>query len=191
MVDRGDESALDRELMKMSLTLEEKQAVVAEVRAVAVDAQAAVAAEYSGLSVAQMTVLRAKARASGVYLRVVKNTLARRAVEGTGFECLKDSLTGPLLLVFSREDPGAGARLVRDFAKDNDKLVPRAVAFAGELRPAADLTLLANLPTLDQARALLLAVLKAPQTKLARTLAEPAAQFVRVLAAYRDAKQST
>jgi len=174
----------------MSLTLKEKQAVVSEVREVAAHAQAAVAAEYSGLTVAQMTALRAKARADGVYLRVVKNTLARRAVDGTSFECMKESLTGPLLLVFSRDDPGAGARLVRDFAKVHDKLVPRAVAFAGELRPAADLALLANLPTLDEARARLLAVFKAPQTKLVRTLAEPAAQFVRVLAAYRDARQS-
>lgn len=174
----------------MSLTLQQKQAVVSEVREVAATAQSAVAAEYSGLTVAQMTTLRAKARASGVYVRVVKNTLARRAIEGTSFECLQESLTGPLLLVFSQEDPGAGARLVRDFAKDNDKLVTRAVAFAGELRPAEDLALLASMPTLDEARARLLAVFKAPQTKLVRTLAEPAAQLVRVLAAYADSRQT-
>lgn len=174
----------------MSLTLKEKQAVVSEVNEVAANSQTAVAAEYIGLTVAQMTNLRARARKDGVYLRVVKNTLARRAVEGTSFECLKDSLTGPLLLVFSGEDPGAGARLVRDFAKENAKLVTRAVAFAGELRPAEDLGLLANMPTLDEARAQLLGVLKAPQTKLVRTLAEPAGQMVRVLAAYRDAQQS-
>lgn len=174
----------------MSLTLKQKQAVVSEVKEVASSAQAAVAAEYAGLTVAQMTSLRAKARASGVYLRVVKNTLARLAVEGTDFACLKDSLTGPLLLVFSGEDPGAGARLVRDFSKDNAKLVTRAVAFAGELRPAEDLALLANMPTLDEARAMLLAIFQAPQTKLVRTLAEPAAELVRVLAAYNDARQS-
>lgn len=174
----------------MSLTLKQKQVVVSEVREVAATAQTAVTAEYIGLSVAQMTELRAKARASGVFLRVVKNTLARRAVVGTSFECLKDALTGPLLLVFSGADPGAGARLIRDFAKDHAKLVPKAVAFAGELRSAADLGLLADMPTLDQARAQLLAVFKAPQTKLVRTLAEPAAQFVRVLAAYRDSRQS-
>ena len=115
--------------------------------------------------------------------------LARLAVDGTDFECLKGSLTGPLLLVFSGEDPGAGARLVRDFAKDNAKLVTKAVAFAGELRPAEDLGVLATMPTLDEARAKLLSVLLAPQTKLVRTLAEPAGQFVRVLAAYRDSKQ--
>lgn len=173
----------------MSLTLQQKQAVVSEVREVALTAQAAVAAEYIGLSVAQMTTLRAKARAGGIYLRVVKNTLARRAVDGTSFECLKESLIGPLLLVFSGDDPGAGARLVRDFAKDNDKLKTRALAFAGELRPASDLNLLANMPTLDEARAQLLSIFLAPQTKLVRTLAEPAAQFVRVLAAYCDAQQ--
>ena len=132
----------------MSLTFQQKEAVVSEVRNVAESAQAAVAAEYIGLSVAQMTDFRAKARETGVYVRVVKNTLARRAVEGTSFECLQETLTGPLLLVFSEEDPGAGARLVRDFSKDNEKLVPRAVAFAGELRGAEDLGVLASLPTL-------------------------------------------
>ncbi|MEQ8230285.1 MAG: 50S ribosomal protein L10 [Gammaproteobacteria bacterium] len=174
----------------MSLTLTEKQAVVSEVNEVAANSQTAVAAEYIGLTVAQMTDLRARARKEGVYVRVVKNTLARRAIEGTSFECLKESLTGPLLLVFSGEDPGAGARLVRDFSKQHDKLVTRAVAFAGELRPADDLALLANMPTLDEARAKLLSVFQAPQTKLVRTLAEPAGQMVRVLAAYRDSKQS-
>lgn len=174
----------------MSLTLQQKQAVVSEVREVATTAQAAVAAEYIGLTVAQMTQLRVKARASGVYVRVVKNTLARRAVDGTSFECLKDSLTGPLLLVFSGDDPGAGARLVRDFAKDNAKLVTKAVAIGGELRPASDLDVLASLPTLDEARAKLLAIFQAPQTKLVRTLAEPAGQFVRVLAAYNESRQS-
>ena len=174
----------------MSLTLQQKQAVVSEVREVATTAQAAVAAEYIGLTVAQMTQLRTKARSSGVDLRVVKNTLARRAVDGTSFECLKDSLTGPLLLVFSLEDPGAGARLVRDFAKDNEKLVTKALAFAGELRPASDLNLLASMPTLDEARSTLLSIFLAPQTKLVRTLAEPAGQFVRVLAAFNESRQS-
>ena len=174
----------------MSLTLQQKEAVVSEVREVAASAQAAIAAEYIGLSVAQMTELRAKARNDGVYVRVVKNTLARRAVEGTDFECLKDSLTGPLLLVFSSEDPGAGARLVRDFSKDNEKLVPRAVAFGGELRGADQLGVIASLPTLDEARAKLLSVFKAPQTQLVRTLAEPAGQLVRVLAAYRDSQSA-
>lgn len=174
----------------MSLTFQQKEAVVTEVHDVAANAQAAVAAEYIGLNVAQMTELRAKARESDVYVRVVKNTLARRAVEGTSFDCLKESLTGPLVLVFSGEDPGAGARLVRDFSKDNEHLVARAIVFAGELRPAEDLKLLADMPTLDEARAQLLGLLKAPQTKLVRTLAEPAGLVVRVLAARRDQQES-
>lgn len=173
----------------MSLNIEEKRAVVAELHNVATSSQSAIAAEYKGLDVAQMTELRAKARDTGVYLRVVKNTLARRAVEGTSFECLAGALQGPLLLVFSGDDPGAGARVVQDFAKANNKLVTKAVAFAGELRPAEDLSALASMPTMDEARAQLLAVLQAPQTKLVRTLAEPASQFVRLLAAFRDSQQ--
>ena len=174
----------------MSLTLEQKQSVVAEVSEVAAKAEAAIAAEYIGLTVAQMTELRNKAREQGVYVRVVKNSLARRAVEGTNFECLQDSLVGPLLLVFSTEDPGAGARIVRDFTKDNEALKTTAIAFAGELRPPEDLKALASMPTMDEARAQLLGVLTAPQTKLVRTLAEPGGQMVRLLAAYRDSQQA-
>jgi large subunit ribosomal protein L10 len=174
----------------VSLTLEQKKAVVAEVNEVAANAQAVIAAEYLGLSVADMTELRAKARAEGVYLRVVKNNLARRAIVGTDFECLSDSLIGPLLLVFSSDDPGAGARIVRDFAKTNARLVTTAVAFAGEVRPAEDLKLLADMPTLDEARAQLLSAFQAPAAQLVRTLAEPAGQFVRVVAAYADQQQA-
>lgn len=174
----------------MSLTLEQKKTVVAEVNAVATSAQSAIAAEYAGLTVAQMTDLRSRARKAGVYVKVVKNTLARRALNGTSFACLDSKLSGPLVLVFSREDPGAGARLVRDFAKDNQKLVTVAIAIGGALRGPEDLQALATLPTLDEARAMLLGVMKAPAGKLVRTLAEPAGQFVRVLAAYRDLQQA-
>lgn len=174
----------------MSLTLEQKQSIVAEVNAVASTAQAAIAAEYAGLSVAQMTALRVQARAAGVFVKVVKNTLARRAVAGTAFECLTEKLAGPLLLVFSAEDPGAGARVVRDFAKENQKLVPVAIAFGGQVRGPEDLQALATLPTLDEARARLLGMLQAPASQLVRTLAEPGAAFVRVLAAYRDQQQA-
>jgi len=174
----------------MSLTLEQKQSIVAEVNAVASTAQAAIAAEYAGLSVAQMTALRVQARAAGVFVKVVKNTLARRAVAGTAFECLTEKLAGPLLLVFSAEDPGAGARVVRDFAKDNQKLIPVAIAFGGQVRGPEDLQALATLPTLDEARARLLGMLEAPASQLVRTLAEPGAAFVRVLAAYRDQQQA-
>ena len=167
----------------MALKMEAKQAVVAEVQAVAQSAHSAIAAMYSGLSVAEMTALRASARNSGVYLRVIKNTLARRAVAGTHFECLRESLKGPLVLAFSREDPGAAARLIRGFAKDHEKLVTVAVAIGGAVYPAADLERVASLPTLDEARAQLLRVFKAPMTQLARTLAEPGAMLARTLKA--------
>ncbi len=171
------------------LTLEQKQSIVAEVNAVAVKAQAAIAAEYAGLSVAQMTDLRSRARKAGVYVRVVKNTLARRAVTGTAFECMVEKLAGPLVLVFSTDDPGAGARVLRDFMKENQKLVPVAIGIGGQLRGPQDLPAVASLPTLDQARAGLLGLLQAPASQLVRTLAEPAAQLVRVLAAQRDKQQ--
>jgi large subunit ribosomal protein L10 len=174
----------------VSLTLEQKKRVVAEVNEIAAGAQAVIAAEYSGLSVSDMTELRVNARNDGVTIRVVKNSLAKRAIEGTDLECLSDSLTGPLLLVFSANDPGAGARVIRDFTKTHDQLVTKAIAFAGELRPAEDLNLLADMPTLDEARALLLGTLVAPATQLVRTLVEPAGQIVRLVAAYRDQQQA-
>jgi large subunit ribosomal protein L10 len=173
----------------MALRLEDKKALVDEVSAIAATAFSAVAAEYRGLTVAQVTDLRAKARSQGVYVRVIKNTLAKRAVEGTEFACLKEALKGPLILAFSREDPGAAARVVKDFARTNDKLVTKAVAIGGTLYGPADLERLASLPTLDQARAILLGVLQAPGTKLARTLAEPGALVARVLAARGKAEE--
>ena len=173
----------------MALRLEDKKALVEEVSAIAAIAHSAVAAEYRGMTVAQVTSLRAKARSQGVYVRVIKNTLARLAVEGTEFACLKEALKGPLILAFSREDPGSAARVVRDFAKTNEKLVTKAVAIGGVLYGPADLERLARLPTLDQARAILLGVLQAPGTKLARTLAEPAALIARVLAARCKAEE--
>jgi large subunit ribosomal protein L10 len=121
-----------------------------------------------------------------VYLRVVKNTLARRAMDGTDFACLRESLTGPTVLAFSREEPGAAARVLRDFAKDNQALVAVAVAIGGQLYPASDLARVASLPTLDEARAKLLGLLQAPMAQFVRTIAEPQAKFARLLAAYRD-----
>lgn len=167
----------------MSLTVEAKQAVVAEVAEVAKTAQSAVAAEYRGLTVAEMTKLRSAARQSGVYVKVVKNTLARRAIEGTSFECMKGSLRGPLVLAFSREDPGAAARVVKGFAKEHEKLVTVALSVGGELYPASDIDRLAALPTLDEARAMLVRTLMAPMTQLVRTLAEPGAMLARTLKA--------
>ena len=172
----------------MSLTLQQKQAVVSEVREVAATAQAAVAAEYIGLTVAQMTQLRTKARSSGVYLRVVKNTLARRAVDGTSFECLKDSLTGPLLLVFSLEDPGAGARLVRDFAKDNPALVIKGGVMEGTVLDASGVAKLADLESREVLLAKAAGVLKAVMYQAAYVINAPASKAVRTVDALR-AKQ--
>lgn len=170
----------------MGLKLDDKKALVEEVNAIASSAQSAVAAHYRGLSVSQMTALRAKARKQGVYMRVVKNTLARKAVAGTEFECLGDSLKGPTILAFSRGEPGAAARVVKEFAKDNDKLQTVALAIGGQLYPASELGRVASLPTLDEARAQLLGLLQAPLSQFVRTLAEPPAKFARLLAAYRD-----
>jgi large subunit ribosomal protein L10 len=167
----------------MALRLEDKKTFVKEVNAVAGDSITAVAAEYRGLSVAEMTALRKEARNAGVYLRVVKNTLARRAVEGTEFECMKESLKGPILLAFARDDPGAAARVIKDFAKEHEALKAISLSAGGQLLPATDLGRLADLPTLDQARAMLLGVMIAPLTKLVRTLAEPSAMLARTLSA--------
>ena len=174
----------------MALSIEQKKAVVAEVAEVANKALAAVAAEYRGLTVEEMTQLRALARQDGVFLKVAKNTLVHRAVEGTDYECMQDSLTGPLLFAFSLEDPGAAARLVKDYAKDHDNLIAKLVAMDGELYDASELERLASLPTYDQAIAMLMAVMMAPIEKFVRTLAEPHTKLVRTVAAVRDAKQA-
>jgi large subunit ribosomal protein L10 len=144
-------------------------------------------AEYRGLSVAEMTELRKEARGADVYLRVVKNTLARRAFKGTDFECLEDSLKGPVLLAFAKDDPGAAARVIKDFAKEHEALQAVSLSLGGQLLPASDLAKLADLPTFDQARAMLLGVMIAPMTKLVRTLAEPPAMLARTLSARGEA----
>jgi large subunit ribosomal protein L10 len=174
----------------MALTLAQKKAVVAEVAAVAETAHSAVAAEYRGLTVSDMTELRQKARSEGVFLKVAKNTLVRRAVKGTEFECMSDELIGPLLFAFSIEDPGAAARLIKGFAKDNDRLVARMVAVGAQLFGAGELERLSKLPTRDQAIAMLMGVMKAPVEKFVRTLAEPHAKLVRTVAAVRDSKEA-
>ena len=165
----------------MALRLEDKQAVVKEVNAVAVDSVTAVAAEYRGLTVGEMTELRNEARSAGVYLRMVKNSLARRAVEGTEFECMKDTLKGPILLAFAKEDPGAAARVIKNFAKEHNALQAVSLSAGGQLMPGSDLAKLAELPTMDQARAMLLGVFVAPMSQLVRTLAEPPAMLARTL----------
>jgi large subunit ribosomal protein L10 len=167
----------------MALRLEDKKAFVEEISAVAGESLSAVAAEYRGLSVAEMTELRREARSAGVYLRVVKNTLARRAFKGTEFECMEGTLKGPILLAFSKDDPGAAARVIKDFAKEHEALKAVSLSTGGQLMPASDLAKLADLPTLDQARAMLLGLLMAPMSKLVRTLAEPPAMLARTLSA--------
>jgi len=174
----------------MPLRLEEKKAVVSEVNTVAAQALSCVGAAYRGLTVEQLDGLRKQARASNVYVKVVKNTLARRAVEGTDFECLKPALKGPLVLAFSNEDPGAAARIFRDFAKANEKLEVMAVAIGGQLLPASDLGRVASLPTREEALTQLAVVCQAPITKFVRTLAEPHARMVRAFGAVRDQKQA-
>ena len=172
----------------MALNLEDKKALVAEVAEVAAQAQSVVAAQYRGLTVGQMTELRAKARRQGVYMRVVKNTLARKALAGTSFEAVGPKLKGPLVLAFSKDDPGAAARVVKDFAKANEKLVATLVSLGGQVLSARELDRVASLPTREQALSMLLGVLKAPIQKLVRTLAEPPAKLARTLAAVRDQK---
>jgi large subunit ribosomal protein L10 len=167
----------------MALRLEDKKTLVKEVNAVAGDSVTAVAAEYRGLSVSEMTELRKTARNSGVYMRVVKNTLARRAIEGTDFECMQDTLKGPLLLAFAKDDPGAAARVIKEFAKEHNALQAVSLSAGGQLLPASDLSRLADLPTLDQARAMLLGVMVAPMSTLVRTLAEPSGMLARTLGA--------
>jgi large subunit ribosomal protein L10 len=174
----------------MALNLEDKKALVAEVAAVAQKAQSVVAAEYRGLTVSQMTELRAKARKQGVYMRVVKNTLARKALAGTSFETVGPKLKGPLVLAFSKDDPGAAARVVKDFARAHEKLVATLVSLGGQVLPGGDLEKVASLPTREQALSMLLGVLKAPITKLAGTLAAPASKLARTVAAVRDQKQA-
>jgi len=174
----------------VALKLEDKQAIVAEVNEVASSAYSVVIAEYRGLSVGAMTALRAKARNDKVYLKVVRNTLARRAVEGTEFACIQQALVGPVILAFSRSDPGAAARVVGEFAKGQDKLVVKAVSISGKLLPASDLEMLAKMPTYDQAVSMLMSVIQAPISKFVRTLAEPHAKLTRTVAAIRDQKQA-
>jgi large subunit ribosomal protein L10 len=173
----------------MALKLEEKKVVVAEVNAVAAKALSVVGAENRGLTVTQMTDLRAKARKEGVYLRVIKNTLARKAVAGTSFECISPALKGPIVLAFSSDDPGASARVVKDFAKGNDKLVTMLVSLGGQLLKPDAIERVAALPTRAQAMSQLLGVMKAPISKFVGTLAAPNSKLVRTLAAVLEAKK--
>jgi large subunit ribosomal protein L10 len=174
----------------VALNFAQKEAIVAEVAEVAKGAYSVIGAEYRGLTVEQMTRLRVEARKSGVYVRVVKNTLARRAFQDTDFECMSAGLKGPLVLAFSQADPGSAARVMEAFAKDHSKVEVRLVALGGKLLDPSELGNLAKMPTYDQAISSLMAVMKAPVQKLAATINEVPGKLVRTIAAIRDAKEA-
>jgi len=173
----------------VAIGLEDKKAIVAEVNETATSAMSLVIADSRGVTVDKMTALRKDARDNAITLRVVRNTLAKRAFEGTEYECIIDALSGPTLFGFSMEDPGAAARLFKDFAKENQAFEVKALAVSGQLLGAEQLDVLAKLPTRDQALSLLMSVLQAPVSKLVRTMNEVPGKLVRTLAAVRDQKQ--
>ena len=173
----------------MAIRLEDKQQIVSEVNQAASSALSAVLADYRGVTVEDMTALRKNARENKVYLRVVRNTLLKRAVADTEFECIQRVLVGPTILAFSQEDPGAAARVLKDFAKENDDFEIKALSVGGQLMDASQIDVLAKLPTLDQARSMLMSVMLAPVTKLARTMNEVPSKVTRAVAAVRDQKQ--
>jgi len=173
----------------VAIRLEDKQQIVSEVNQAATSALSAVLADYRGVTVEDMTALRKNARENKVYLRVVRNTLLKRAVADTDFECIQEVLVGPTILALSQEDPGAAARVLKDFAKENEEFEIKALSVGGELMDANQIDVLAKLPTMDQARSILMSVMLAPVTKLARTLNEVPSKATRAVAAFRDQKQ--
>lgn len=174
----------------MAIRLEDKKQIVSEVNEAANNALSAVLADYRGVAVSDLAILRKTAREQNVYLRVVRNTLLKRAVEGTQYECIQDALTGPTILAFSMEDPGAAARVLKDFAKGNDKFEVKALSVGGKLLSADQIDVLATLPTYDQAVSMLMSVMLAPVTKLVRTFNEVPTKVTRAVAAVRDQKQA-
>ena len=173
----------------MAIRLEDKKQIVSEVNQAARSALAAVLANYHGVAVGELTELRKTARENKVYLRVVRNTLLKKAVADTEFECIQEALVGPTILAFSEEDPGAAARVLKDFAKGNDAFEIKALAIGGKLLDASQIDVLAKLPTYDQAMSILMSVMLAPITKLVRTLNEVPSKVTRGVAAVRDQKQ--
>ena len=169
----------------MALKIGEKKVVVKEIAEIASTAQSAVAAEYMGLTVQQLSSLRSNARELGVYVRVVKNNLVKIAIKDTSLECMDSSLKGPLIFAFSRDELGAAAKLVNDFKKDNDLLKPVAMAVNGELIDVEKLSQIAALPNRDQAISMLMAVMKLPIEKFVRTLSAPNVKLVQTLSAYK------
>ena len=174
----------------MGLSLEQKQAMVSEVATKLQGAQAVIVAEYRGLNVERVTQLRSKARKSGVYLRVLKNTLARRAIKGTPFEKLSEQMVGPLMYGIS-QDPVAGAKVLSEFAKENELFVIKAGAMPNAVMSVQEIKALASLPSREELIAKLLGTMQAPMAKLVRTLNEVPGKFVRTVAAYRDSKEKS
>ena len=173
----------------VTLNLTDKREIVSQVNQVAANALSAVVADYRGISVAQMTELRKQARSNQVYLRVVRNTLLKRAVSGTEYECLADSFIGPTIIAFANEDPGAPARLLKDFSKEHEDFEIKALAVNGQMLAADKIDVLATLPTREEALTQLAVVTLAPVTKLVRTFNDVPGRAVRVVAAVRDQKQ--
>lgn len=173
----------------MVLKLDDKKTIVTEIARVAKNAISAVAVDYRGLTVSEITELRANARKQNVYVKVIRNTLARRALEGTDYECMNEILVGPMMIAFTDSEPSAPAKLMRDFAKAHDKLTVKGLSIGGKLLSAEDLEIVAKLPTRDEALATLMALMKAPVEKFVRALAEPHSKLVRTIAAIRDQKE--
>ncbi len=175
----------------MAQTLEEKQRIVSDLNEIAANAHSAIAADYRGLTVSEMTQLRSRAREQNIYLRVIKNTLARRGLSGTSYQCMSDKLTGPLVWAFSQEDPGAAAQLFKEFAKEHDSIEVKLVAVEGMLMDISMVDRLANLPTCDEAIAMLMATMKAPITQFVRVLTDVPSKLVRVFAAVKEQKEQS
>lgn len=173
----------------MAINIEDKKQIVSEVNKAASSALSAVLADYRGVDVADMTALRKNARENKVYLRVVRNTLLKRAIAKTELECIQEVLSGPTILALSNEDPGAPARVMKDFAEENDEFEIKALSVGGKLLEASQIDVLAKLPTLDQARSVLMSVMLAPVTKLALLMNEVPSKVTRAVAAVRDQKQ--
>ncbi len=172
----------------MPLNLDEKKAIVTEVRSMANDSLSLVIADARGVNVGAMTSLRSKARSEGVELRVVRNTLARRAFADTEYACVEELLVGPSLFAFSMEDPGAGARIFKEFSKENEDFEIKALSVGGKLLGSENIDVLANLPTLEQALGMLASVALTPVINIVRTLNEVPTQVTRAVAAIRDQK---
>jgi large subunit ribosomal protein L10 len=173
----------------VALALEDKKQIVAEVNETASNALSLVIADARGVNVTDMTGLRKLARESNVEIRVIRNTLAKRAFNETEFDCVNEALVGPSLFGFSMEDPGAAARIFKDFAKANEAFEVKALSVGGKLLEAAQIDALAKLPTRDQALGMLVSVMIAPVTKLVRTFNEVPTKVTRAVAAVRDQKQ--